>query len=354
MSRYDNADELDRLVDRLVTSGGIPSQAELERGTLEEQDGLGGLLAIASDLEVLPNPEFRARLKAELMDEVAFSVSPESRIEQLAGAVVATEILPTLGGKSFGIFSADHRSFLVSFISHAALVLLIASGIWVGAGPVMKKHYVSSELTFPVGGQGGGGSGDHSLLPATKGTPPKFADRQTSPPVIVVRNPDPKLAARPTLVGPPDLKLPQSNQIGDLMSSNIVLPSNGTGSGGAAGDGAGTGLGGGSGLGYGPGFDRGAGGGVPGGRVTAPRAIYDPEPEYSDEARRVKHEGTVLLSLIVDQQGRARNVRIVRALGMGLDEKAVEAVKKWKFAPGTKDGYPVAVQVNVEVNFRLY
>jgi protein TonB len=355
MSRYDNADELDRLVDRLVTSGKTPAQAELGRGTLEE-DGLGGLLAIASDLQMLPNPEFRARLKADLMDEVGFSVSPESRIEQMTGTVIASDILPSLGAKTFGIFPADHRSFLVSFISHAALVLLIASGIWVGAGRVIKKQYVSSELTFPVGGQGGGGSGDHSLLPATKGTPPKFADQQTSPPVIVVRNPDPKLAAQPTLVGPPDLKLPQSNQIGDLMSSNIVLPSNGSGSGGAAGDGVGTGLGGGSGLGYGPGFDRGAGGRAftPGGGVTAPKAIYDPEPEYSDEARRVKQEGTVLLSLIVDQQGRARNVRVVRSLGMGLDEKAIEAIKKWKFAPGTRNGYPVAVQVNVEVNFRLY
>jgi len=88
--------------------------------------------------------------------------------------------------------------------------------------------------------------------------------------------------------------------------------------------------------------------------VIAPRAIYDPEPEYSEEARKVKHEGIVILSLVVDQQGRTRDIRVARSLGMGLDEKAIEAVKKWRFSPGTKDGIAVPVQVNVEVNFRLY
>ena len=88
--------------------------------------------------------------------------------------------------------------------------------------------------------------------------------------------------------------------------------------------------------------------------MIAPRAIYNPEPEYSDEARRVKHQGVVVLSLIVDPQGQARNIRVARSLGMGLDEKAIEVVKKWRFAPGSKDGLPVAVQVNIEVNFRLY
>jgi protein TonB len=57
---------------------------------------------------------------------------------------------------------------------------------------------------------------------------------------------------------------------------------------------------------------------------------------------------------VVDAQGHPRNIHVARSLGLGLDEKAVEAVRKWKFEPGTKDGQPVAVQVNVEVNFRLY
>jgi TonB family protein len=88
--------------------------------------------------------------------------------------------------------------------------------------------------------------------------------------------------------------------------------------------------------------------------VSAPRAIYNPDPEYSDEARKAKFQGNVVLSLVVDPLGHVRDIHVARSLGMGLDEKALEAVRKWKFEPGMKDGYPVAVQVNVEVNFRLY
>jgi periplasmic protein TonB len=339
MNRQNIADELDRNIDQALSGKDIKEDYELN-----------SLLALGSDLRALPSYEFKNRLKTDLMDEVLFVTSGQAHLERITGTVVLAEILPTLGGKQLGIFAADHRSFLVSFASHAALVLLIASGIWVGARPVAKRPFVNSEITFPLEGRGGGGSGDHSPIAVTKGTPPPFSEQQMSPPAIVVRNPDPMLPVQSTVVGPPEIKLPQSSQIGDLMSSNAVLPSNGTGSGGAAGDGMGTGLGSGIGIGVGPGGEV---FGVRAG-VTAPRAIYDPEPEYSDEARRVKHEGKVMLSLVVDQQGRTREIRVVRSLGMGLDEQAVEAVRKWKFTPGMKDGYPVAVQVNVEVNFRLY
>jgi protein TonB len=91
-----------------------------------------------------------------------------------------------------------------------------------------------------------------------------------------------------------------------------------------------------------------------GGGVSAPRPIYDPDPEYSEEARHAKYQGTVLLSVIVGPDGRPHDIRVQRSLGMGLDEKAIEAVRQWKFEPSMKDGHPVAVQVNVEVSFRLY
>ena len=112
----------------------------------------------------------------------------------------------------------------------------------------------------------------------------------------------------------------------------------------------------GSGTGVGIGSDAGYGGGHSGprGGITAPRAIYDPEPDYSDEARRIRYQGKVVLALVVDPQGNTSDIRVARSLGMGLDEKAVEAVKNWRFTPGTKDGLPVAMQVNVEVTFRLY
>ncbi|MGA3042605.1 MAG: TonB family protein [Bryobacteraceae bacterium] len=90
-----------------------------------------------------------------------------------------------------------------------------------------------------------------------------------------------------------------------------------------------------------------------GGDVTAPVPIYRPEPEYSEQARKAKIQGTVILHLEVDPTGHTRNIEMVRGLGMGLDEKAIEAVSKWEFRPGMKDGQPVAVAVTVEVNFRL-
>jgi TonB family protein len=88
--------------------------------------------------------------------------------------------------------------------------------------------------------------------------------------------------------------------------------------------------------------------------VTAPRVIYAPEPEFSEEARKAKFQGTVVLWLIVGPEGRTHEIRVHRSLGMGLDEKAIEAIRHWKFEPGRKDGIPVAVQVNVEVSFVLY
>jgi len=85
-----------------------------------------------------------------------------------------------------------------------------------------------------------------------------------------------------------------------------------------------------------------------------PRVIYDPEPEFTDEARRVKHQGNVLLACVIGADGRVHDARVQRALGMGLDEKAIEAVRKWKFEPSRYNGKPVAVKIMVEVNFRMY
>jgi TonB family protein len=87
--------------------------------------------------------------------------------------------------------------------------------------------------------------------------------------------------------------------------------------------------------------------------ITAPVATYRVQPEYSEQARRAKWSGAVSISIIVDTQGRPTNLRVIKALGMGLDEMALEAVQKWKFKPGIKDGKPVPVQAMIEVDFRL-
>ncbi|MGB0065666.1 MAG: energy transducer TonB [Terracidiphilus sp.] len=90
-------------------------------------------------------------------------------------------------------------------------------------------------------------------------------------------------------------------------------------------------------------------------RISAPVVLYQPEPEFSDEARRAKYQGVCVIALIVDAQGNPQNVHVVRTLGMGLDQKAIEAVRTWRFKPAMKDGTtPVPVMVTVEVNFHLY
>jgi len=207
---------------------------------------------------------------------------------------------------------------------------------------------------------GGGGGGDRDKLQAPKGKLPKFEMQPIAPPAMVIRNPNPKLPVEPSVAMPPQVKLPLAANmpnLGDPLSKiPSGPPSNGTGSGGGIGSGNGGGVGAGEGPGVGPGRGGGYGGGVfrVGGGVSAPKAIATPDPEYSEEARKAKYQGTVILWLIVDQNGAPRDIKVARTLGMGLDQKAIEAVKHWKFEPAMKDGKPVAVQINVEVNFRLY
>jgi protein TonB len=205
---------------------------------------------------------------------------------------------------------------------------------------------------------GGGGGGDVSKIQAPKGKLPKVDMNQITPPAIVVRNEHPKLPVEPSIMVPPSVKLPNNNlpTIGDPIAKVVGPASNGTGSGGGIGEGKGGGLGVGTGRGLGPGEGMGFGGGPyrVGGGVQAPRPLETPDPEYSEEARKAKYQGVVVLWLVVGPDGRPKNIKVERPLGMGLDQKAVEAVQRWRFEPATKDGKPVAVQINVEVNFRLY
>lgn len=203
--------------------------------------------------------------------------------------------------------------------------------------------------------QGGGGGGDRSPTPVSKGKLPKLANRQFVPPMV--KPPDnPKLVMDPTLIMPPDANIPKvdSPNLGDPLSKS-GLASNGFGSGGGMGSGRGGGVGPGSGPGFGPGSGGGMGGGAYriGGGVSQPQLLYKVEPEYSEEARKAKFQGAVMLQIIVDEKGLPRDIKIIRPLGLGLDQKAIEAVEKWKFSPGKKDGKPVPVIAQVEVNFRL-
>ncbi len=274
--------------------------------------------------------------------------------------------MPTLYGLDYATYGSKRANFLFSFLLHTlAAALLVASTHFV----VSHRQEIKAAVTGAVielspyvlppakdESGGGGGGGDRDKLQASKGGLPKLSREQYTPPMAVIRNADPKLPMEPTVVVPPELKLPQSAQLGDPLSNVLGPLSNGTGSGGGIGSGSGGGVGSGRGPGVGPGWGGGIGGGPyrVGGGVSAPRAIYAPDPEYSEEARKAKYQGTVVLWVVVGADGRPHDIRIVRSLGMGLDEKAIEAVRLWKFEPARKDNSPVAVQINVEVNFRLY
>ena len=273
-------------------------------------------------------------------------------------------ILPTLQGIGYGNYAARPSNFILSFLLHtlAVAAILIVTQFFVSHQAEIRQTVItlvapSDEALLPSKTEtgGGGGGGDRSKLDVSKGRPPKSDMNQITPPTVVVRNDTPKLTVEQTIAVPPDVKLPTSPQIGDPLSNGLVL-SNGTGAGSGIGVGYGGGTGSGNGRGLGPGSMAGTGGGIfrVGGGVSPPKATFAPDPEYSEEARKAKYQGTVVLFLIVGPDGRPRDIRVARSLGMGLDEKAIEAVRRWRFEPAQKDGRAVAVQINVEVNFNLY
>jgi periplasmic protein TonB len=184
------------------------------------------------------------------------------------------------------------------------------------------KPYMPKKDTM----HGGGGGGTRSPLDASKGKLPKIAPRQFTPPRVDPPE-NPKLPMIPTIVA--DVPPPNVNALnyGDPLS-HLGVPSNGTGLGGGIGSGV-------------------------GGGVSAPSVLSKVEPEYSEEARKAKWQGTVILQLVVDEHGLPQQMKVTRSLGLGLDQKAIEAVAKWKFKPGMKDGKPVPVVATIEVNFRL-
>ena len=305
---------------------------------------------------------------------MANSAAPETpamaQVPPVAKAQVSpapdTTILPTLFGEGYGLYGTKPVTFVLSFIVHAVLLALV---VWSTSFVVSHRKQIQQQVVgivtdispyvLPASSTkagGGGGGGDRDKLQASKGALPKLSDQQITPPAVVVRNENPKLAVEPTVVVPPKIQLPTTGPLGDPLSSVLGPPSSGTGSGGGIGSGSGGGVGSGRGPGVGPGYGGGIGGGVyrVGGGVSAPRALYAPDPEYSEEARKAKYQGTVVLWVIVGPDGHPHDIRVQRSVGMGLDEKAIEAVRTWKFEPARKDGQPVAVQINVEVNFRLY
>jgi len=259
----------------------------------------------------------------------------------------------------------DKASSAISFILHVVLIALVLSvPLAAHTGvinppstvivPVEFKPYIPPvvvPIAKPAGGGGGGGANE--VIEASKGHPPKEAKLLISPPQIS-RIARAKLEIEPTEL----VKLPESNSLPNLgiaQSPQIVLASQGSGGGSGFGRGQGGGMGSGHGGGAGPG-SGGYGGGLMsvGGGVTAPVVLHSVEPEFSDDARRANFQGSVSIKLIVDSQGNPQDVRLASHLGMGLDEKAVEAVRQYRFRPAMFQGHAVSVQIVIDVDFHLH
>lgn len=251
-------------------------------------------------------------------------------------------------------------------VNGGLLAVLLLMGVRAVLPPSAKSGLSSSfklddfPLFAPKGdaAHGGGSGGTNDNIDAIQGRNPRL-DMHPLAPVQIPLLDNPKLAIENSVAVPPEIKLPDNAMpmVGLHTSPNVTIISGGQGGYTGIGTGPGGGDGTGDGPGWGPGKHGGAGDGVytPGvGGVTQPIPILTPEAEFSDEARRQKYQGVCVISLIIDAQGYPQNPRVVQALGMGLDQKALEAVRQYRFKPAKKDGKPVAARMTVMVNFRLY
>jgi periplasmic protein TonB len=236
-------------------------------------------------------------------------------------------------------------------------------------------------LMEPGPGGGGGGGGTQTPAPpprAERKSPVKVAQSSPVPPVrkivppprpVIAPPPPPVLPPRvePTHIDPPPPPTPQvvkapvvpvpadaADHVGALDAHTQSL-TNGPGIGGGVGAGAGPGLGSGQGSGIGDGSGGGTGGGPyqPGNGIDPPTLLREVKPAYTDEARRRAIEGNVVLQIIVRADGSVGEVRVLHTLAAGLEERAVDAVRQWRFSPARHQGAPVDVLVEVSVGFSM-
>ncbi len=270
------------------------------------------------------------------------------------------------------------ESGVASLLIHVMLVSFFMYMAFRKVDPPPEKDnvvYIPAPMNLPFegngpnGGGGGGGGKNEKTLPAP-GRMPDTARVQFMPPDPGQPKPlvpsESPLDARPTVQMPIDLPVDGSLPIGD-MTGPPGSTSSGPGSGGGIGTGTGTGVGPGKGSGYGPGEGGGMGGGrgggigngvgpyVVGNGVTEPIPIYNPRPNYTEEARKARMEGVLVLQAIIRRDGSVDSFKVIKGLGYGLDEISINTIAtKWKFKPGTFKGAPVDVLANIEVTFRLY
>ncbi|MDQ3486103.1 MAG: TonB family protein [Acidobacteriota bacterium] len=254
---------------------------------------------------------------------------------------------------------------LASILVHAGFVLLALFAIAnppSALAPEPADRFPNEIVWLDVPGPGGGGGGGGNKTP----DPPRKAELKGVEKVTVpVTKPAAPIAKPEAPVPVPQIQIPAQQAATGVvelpgMVSNMPtpsVPSQGSGVGGGAGTGTGTGAGSGQGSGLGPGFGGGFGGGAyrPGNGVESPQVLHEEKPLYTAGAMRAKVQGIVEVEAVVLPDGSVGQVQVVRSLDdrFGLDEKAIEAVKRWRFRPGTRQGKPVPVLVNIELTFTL-
>ena len=256
-----------------------------------------------------------------------------------------------------------------SLVSHIVLALLVVFGVRYGGATAISPALLPDQpntnivwLQQPGPGGGGGGGGNRMK------EPPRQAEMPGKDKITVPVSKPPKMEMQEAKKEPDpvaQLNIPAKSLASaqDSLPGTIEAPpgpptlSQGSGSGGGAGTGTGTGVGPGSGSGLGPGSGGGTGGGVyrPGNGVTLPRVLHEERPQYTSDAMRAKVQGTVLLECVVRPDGSVGDVQVIRSLDptFGLDQQAIAAARKWRFAPGTRLGEAVPVQITIELTFTL-
>ena len=287
---------------------------------------------------------------------------------------------------------ADHRRDVHAVGSSAIHVILLGTLLWWTSGPtetapIVERHEPARMvfLVTPGPGGGGGGGGLKNPLPARKverksptprktqvpkATPERvLASRRVTPEPPRPVPPPPAPTPPKPVVEPPPEPLPSRVLVAPVVATSgsdkdregVVERGRDTGEsqGAGVGGGAGTGKGTGSGQGLGSGIGDGSGGGTgggpfrPGSGIEPPRLIREVKAEYTDEARRRGITGDVILEIVVRRDGSVGEVRVVQARGAGLDQRAVAAVRQWRFSPARRRGEPVDVLVEVAVEFTL-
>ena len=312
---------------------------------------------LPSDKKTTPTGEPDVLLSGEMKEENVFSTLIANFRDSFF-----PEKLPPLVLESTPIFVSDpmatkmtKKSVAMSVAFYVALILLlwvlIRNHVQITAP--LHKEVVLTDVKLPpkippAKASIGGGGGAHDNAPVTQGHLPKLAQQQIVPPKAPPTIP-PKLAVAPTVVVQPDLKM------ADNTMPNMGNPTSNL-KGFSLGNGSGGGIGSGNGNGIGPGSGGNTGGGVyhVGGGVSEPKLIHSVDPEFSEEARKAKFSGNVDVYLIIDEAGNPTHVRCARDIGMGLCDKAVEAVRQYKIKPSMKDGKPVKVDMYVDVNFQIF